>query len=585
MSAASTPRFLGGYGPAAVIGAALVLVALFVPSTSRTELSSAAPSTRGRTSLGVPDDPGSATGGDETATGDASTVAGGAPTIGSTQPGATTAPRAGGSRATAPGVTAARNAPVGSAGARAPAPGQTALCGAQQVTGDAYSPPCFTWGGGDNGGATARGVSKDTITVTIREGTFDKGVIDAISQAALKQGASNFLSGETPELIKSTITGLVDYFNARYQFYGRKIKIQFVSPKGDIITEVLGGGQEGAEADAITAADGVHAFADLSGVSPPYADALARRGVIAIGAPYMSKQWMQDRRPYEWSWFTDCNTVTQTMASYYNARLGGRPAMFAGPTLNGRPRKLAVIAPDSSWFADCVNSTLAPIRAVTPAEATLDPLTYKLDLNAMAPQAYSLIPQLVSNQITSVMCFCDPLMLLFLTSKAREQGYQPEWVETGVAFSDQDAVGQLFDQTNWNGSFGLSFAGNTLSTSGGPGWRAFKSVHPDAVASKTVEALFYQIQLLAIGIQLAGPNLTPVTFEQGMFSYPPRSGPAGTWTFGPGDYTAAGDAREVYYSSRTASAQAGGNGAWIDPTNGAKRYTAGQFPHANPTNG
>ena len=49
-----------------------------------------------------------------------------------------------------------------------------------------------------------------------------------------------------------------------------------------------------------------------------------------------------------------------------------------------------------------------------------------------------------------------------------------------------------------------------------------------------VEEIYYQMYLLAIGIQMAGPNLTPQTFEAGMFAYPGGSGPRGLWGFGAG---------------------------------------------------
>jgi hypothetical protein len=300
----------------------------------------------------------------------------------------------------------------------------------------------------------------------------------------------------------------------------------------------------------------------------------------------MSQQWLSSRAPYEWSTFTDCDTIVKTVTSYYIAKLGGKPASYAGGDLKGKPRKVGIIAPDSDWFQTCVANSVGALRAAgLNEEASLAPFTYRLDLNAMAPQAYAVVPQLVANGVTTVLCACDPLMLLFLTAKAREQGFTPEWVETGVAFSDQDAVAEIFDQQSWDGAFGISFGGDLLTLSGGPGYRAFKSVHPDAVPSKTVEALFYQIQMLAIGIQMAGPNLTPQTFQAGMFRYPATGGPAGTWDFGPGDFTGPGDAREVFYSAAAKSTATNGTGAWIDPSNGTKRYKAGQFPPGDPSVG
>lgn len=71
--------------------------------------------------------------------------------------------------------------------------------------------------------------------------------------------------------------------------------------------------------------------------------------------------------------------------------------------------------------------------------------------------------------------------------------------------------------------------------------------------SQAADLIYSNIEMLAIGIQMAGPKLTPESFEKGMFSYPQRTGSQGTWKFGPGDYTTSQDAREVYWDPRVIS--------------------------------
>jgi hypothetical protein len=82
---------------------------------------------------------------------------------------------------------------------------------------------------------------------------------------------------------------------------------------------------------------------------------------------------------------------------------------------------------------------------------------------------------------------------------------------------------------------------------------------------------------MAIGLQMAGPNLTPQTFEQGMFSYPPKLGPAGVWGFGPHDYTTSDDVREIYWDPNTISNYNQKKGAYIEIGPG-KRYRQGEIP-------
>jgi len=86
--------------------------------------------------------------------------------------------------------------------------------------------------------------------------------------------------------------------------------------------------------------------------------------------------------------------------------------------------------------------------------------------------------------------------------------------------------------------------------------------------------------MLAIGLQGAGPNLTPQTFEQGMFSYPERLGPVGLWKFGPGDRTAANDVREIYWDPNAVSSYNAKQGAYKGTSN--ERWETGQIPTSPP---
>ena len=465
---------------------------------------------------------------------------------------------------------------VGQAPAAGGRPAVAACPGrAKQDPNDPYSPPCYTFAG-SNGGATSRGVTADSVTISVRIQGFDNGTLDALSRVAKAN-----IPNEPRSKIEATIVGLVDYLNRSYEFYGRKLAIKVFTGQGEIERELLGSGQEGAQADALRVTDELVAFADASGVSPPYADALAKRGVVSSGAPYVSRQWLSSRRPYVWSQFTDCSTVVEASASYYLSKMAGKPAAYAGGSLAGQPRRAAILAPDNSWYQECASSGAKALNdAGRGAELILNE-PYRLDINSMAPQATSLIAKLKSNAITTVICGCDPLILTFLTGKAREQNYEPEWLETGVALTDQDLIGQIMDQGTWRRAFGVSFAGPTEPQQGTTGYRAFKAVRPGQEPSFGVDLIFRQLQLLALGIQMAGPNLTPETFEQGMFRFPIATGPAGTWKFGPNDYTTSQDAREIYWSPDARSPQNDRPGAWIDPNNGA-RWPIGGFPAGEP---
>ncbi|MGH9010613.1 MAG: ABC transporter substrate-binding protein, partial [Acidimicrobiia bacterium] len=441
-----------------------------------------------------------------------------------------------------------------------------------QVPNDPYSPPCIAFSG-DNGGATYRGVTPTEITLSARIA----GLPD-FSAAPSDSGPAAAFSIK-PEEIKRTLEGLAEYFNSRFQFYGRTLKVVFFDGKGNFNTEIQGGGQEQVEADAVKAAEEIKAFGDIIAVSAPYSDALARRGLMSFGAPYMSQEWLAARRPYAWSPTTDCTFIQQSVSDYVNKRLAGKPAKYAAGDLKGKPRTTAVIAPENPWYQQCVEAGEKVAKAAGhPNQARI---AYKLDFNTLSNQAASIIAKLKSEKITSVICGCDPALPIFLTSKAQEQGYSPEWIITGAGFIDLDILGQLYQQDQWSRSLGLSFIGPLQPLRATTGYNAFKAVRPNEEPSSIVDLLYYNMYLVAIGVQHAGPQLTPETFERGMYAWPGGSGPAGTWKFTPGRYTPTQDAREIYWDRNAVSPQNKEKGSYVETMPG-KRFRPGDWPVTDP---
>jgi hypothetical protein len=207
-------------------------------------------------------------------------------------------------------------------------------------------------------------------------------------------------------------------------------------------------------------------------------------------------------------------------------------------------------------------------------------IAYKLDINSMSNQAASVIAKLKSEGITTVTCGCDPIFPVFLSAKAQEQGYNPEWIVVGTAFTDIDLVGQLYDQTQWGRAFGVSYLGPTLPLRAGLGYAAYKSVRNDEPAF-AVESIYAQMYMLALGIHMAGPNLTPETYERGMFDYPGGTGPFGTWGFDQDSYTPTQDYRVIWWDPKKTSGQNGKAGSYVE-SYGGQRFTAGKLPSEDP---
>jgi hypothetical protein len=171
------------------------------------------------------------------------------------------------------------------------------------------------------------------------------------------------------------------------------------------------------------------------------------------------------------------------------------------------------------------------------------------------------------------------MLALGLTPKAKEQEYHPEWITAGLAFIEQDLVSQLIDQRQWAHSFGIAYNAESEPQGRSFPYAAYKQIRPGDEPAFGVEEIYYQLYVLAIGIHMAGPNLTPETFEAGMFAYPGGAGPRGYWGFGPGDYTPQDDFREIWWDADLVSPQNSKPGAWV-ALNGGQRYFAGQVPRA-----
>ena len=532
-------RLFRGYGPLAALVVFILLMSLLVPTKAQhsTTVGAAGPSSgdvQGSLSSGSPGSGGAAAG-----------------TAGSATRGA---------------VTGGHGLPATATAGVSPCPDRKV-----QVPGDPYSPPCIAFSG-SNGGPTFQGVTGNEIHVAFRV-LNEKGFEQTLAQLA---GAS---LQDSPQDVQRTISALADYFNSHYQFYGRKIVIDYYNGQGSNTNELLGQGQDKAEADATHVAKEIKAFADLSATSEPYADALARYGVLGFGDPYLSRNWHVQHRPYIWSIAVDGTKVASFAAEYAAKRLcpAGQPAVYAGGNLKNSPRKFASLAPENSWYQESVQVA----RGIV-AGSHCDPgenIEYQLDLGTMSNQASNIIAKLQSDHVTTVLCGCDPILPVFLSGVAARQGYYPEFIIVGTALTDTDIVGQLWNQNFAAHAFGISPLTDPVPSTQTIGYAAYKSVRSDEPAF-IVDLIYYQMAQMAIGLQMAGPNLTPTTFESGMFSYPSRLGPAGLWGFAATDYTTTDDVREICWDPKAISKYNQKQGAYIGTSN--QRWTSGQIPAGKP---
>jgi Periplasmic binding protein len=445
-----------------------------------------------------------------------------------------------------------------------------------------YAPPCVKPFTGDNGGATAQGVTKDTITIALYQAQPD-----LLQQTFFQQSGSDAsLSSEL-----DTVQQYVKFFESHYETYGRHVKIVPVKASGAPDDE------ETARADAIKVATEIHAFASWGGPNQTsaYADELSARGVLCIGDCLLAatNDYVKQSKNHVWLTFPSIEQLGAHWSQFLTLELVGRRATFAGdPAIKRRKRVFGVVRFDESFagldqagkgFVKQLRREGAPLAADIP---------YQLDLAKAQENARNMIAKLKAAKVTTVVFAGDPVTPSSLTAEATAQNYFPEWVVLGAAYTDTSLFGRQYDQKQWVHAFGVS----TLPTPVTPEADQLYSIlvwqSGQPPAAKTFKVLVQAPLIFYTAMHLAGPDLTADSLRAGLFRFP--SGPTrptdlhlswgdhGIWPST--DLFGSDDATLIWWNPNATGVDEVGNrgkGMWEYSREG-KRYLPGQWPSGEP---
>jgi len=390
-----------------------------------------------------------------------------------------------------------------------------------------YAPPCVpVWNGTkpwvsqggkpftDNGGATAPGVTADSIRVVFYL-PAEQDITKQLEQFGVLDGAEATIEG---------VRKLVEMNNSTYQLYGRKVELVPFNATGD------GRSPATARADAVRVVE-MGAFASIGGPSQTsaYQLELARNHVLCIQCGYASTDnVLRETAPYAWGYSA---TPDQLLFGILNLGAGmvtGRKAQYAGDAqMRTKIRKMGVVhyEQDPPIFGPLKQSAIEKFSEQGASADTV--IQYILDPNTLNEQAQAIIGRLKRDEITSVVFLGDPLMPRLLMQQAEKQDYHPEWMFTGTALTDTSSVGRLYDRDQMAHTFGASSAPARTLPEISEAWKLYKwwfGKNPES--PKTLAAYAPVLQLLYIGMHMAGPNLNAQTFAGGMFNYPPTGNTA-----------------------------------------------------------
>jgi hypothetical protein len=419
---------------------------------------------------------------------------------------------------------------------------------------DPQSPPCIAYWEGDNGGATWQGVTRDAIYVAV----------------------------PTPNGFKQQYEALANFFNQRFQLYHRKIVFEYCSPKA-------GDGSQGSGDSANQSQDAANAAAGCEGKPKPFASTFyqfdngryfnqemaCRYHVVTVGSwePYDST-YLSRCAPYTYNYPMVSQEEFGQLGRWACDRLVSRKATWAGDAaLSGATRKFGIfLAPYTNDDPVARPSALAPLvdrlkacgASVPSSQIIINPVVENPSAPGQAvdpASANNAVSQMKSAGVTSIFCLCATFPFGALTRAASTNAYHPEWIGSTFGNLDQVVIQELAaapaDQSE--NLFGLTFTPRQINPLLEPFNAAFaqgdSSIGPKTASTdySNFTQVYRPLLMLASGLQMAGPHLTPQTFRDGLrktrFPNPVTAIHAGAVDVASDGYTFTTDAAEWWWDN------------------------------------
>ncbi|HET6908096.1 MAG TPA: hypothetical protein VFH54_02065 [Mycobacteriales bacterium] len=461
---------------------------------------------------------------------------------------------------------------------------------------DPQSPPCIRYWVGNNGGATSQGVTKDAIYVAV----------------------------PTPNGFTTEYAALQNFFNNRFEFYGRRLIFEYCTPKA-------GSGSQGSGDQANQTADAATAAAGCGGPKPfastfyqfdngrYYNQVMAcRYKVVTVGSwqPF-DTSYMNQCAPYFYNYPMDAQDIFSRIGDWSCARLVSRDAVLARgtaapgkPALNTTKRNFGIFlapytADDPVARRSALNGLVDRLRQcganVPEKQIIINPVGAASPGVSVDPaSANNAIVQMKQANVSTIICLCATFPFGALAKAASSNSYHPEWIGSTYGGLDQVVIQELAaapaDETR--ALFGLTFVPRQINPLLEPYNAAFEEGDPSLgpQTKSTDYSNFTQVYrpllMLASGLQMAGPHLTPQAFLAGLrktaFPNPLTSTHAGAVDVPQNGYSFTRDAAEWYWSNTAkgpySDDQAAAKGAicYID---GGARHDLGTWPHNYPNYG
>ncbi len=374
-------------------------------------------------------------------------------------------------------------------------------------------PPCVEDFTGNNGGATWPGVTATTIKIGYYLAKPDPTLDGVLAQAG---------AYDPPAKTAQAYKDYSDIYGGTFELYGRKVQLVRIDGSGSSSDSV----QARADADRAAAA-GVFAVVGGPSQTKAFDDELAQKKILCIGSCIISQPqtYYEANEPYLWPTGPSPDQTSTMITTFIKNQLAGKPAQWAGPALKGKPRTFTMLTydtPDNQYRAAW--DDLATKLKATGVDV-VDHVDYYLNIPTLQADARTIATRLKQKNATSILFTGDPIFPIFLTKEMTKENYFPEWVMSGTVLADTNVFARQFDQQQWQHTFGLQLIPARIPQDKQDAftlhqWWFKGAAPPDQNAYGIVKG---DVELLFDGLQLAGPNLTPTAFRNGLDAAPPNA--------------------------------------------------------------
>ncbi len=306
-------------------------------------------------------------------------------------------------------------------------------------------PACFAPFEGDNGGATARGVTEDTINIVYWRWMENDFILQYIT-GPISNDDSNADAEES-------LRGLLEYYETYYETYGRSINLIFYEGTGLISDEIS------ARADAVKIAEEYDPFMVWNGptLTNAFEDELVSRGIACLSCgPSQDIEYYRENDPLAWAFGMSAVQANLIASEYVGKQLEGRNAVYAGdPDYQNQPRVFGRLWIESGE-ASVQNEAEFEENLAGYGVDIVESVAFTLDPASLQEQASSAIAKFKAAGVTTVMFSGDPISPRDFTREATAQGYFPEWVHIGSVLADTNIFARTYDQEQWANAFGIT---------------------------------------------------------------------------------------------------------------------------------